>query len=189
MVAPVERDTTFYLWDVQWRCRVPQLQTTDEDYIRHFGTPTTFNAAFDRELSQQWIDTMLSIAKMVEYHQRGIPVKVVKFEDMKAIYDHIENHLRAWINNVQNNLNIGDVPIDDLIAMNEFANTIYPIARSLHTEDTSINSSFMRAIDKLGFTGFNERFFKKDEVKAPERKREDLGDVFKNVRSGFNRWN
>lgn len=182
------KDTTYYIWDVQWRCKIPQLQTTDEDYIRHFGMPTSMSPDIDRELAKQWIDTMLPIATMVDYHRRGIPVKVVHFDDVEKIYHYIELHLQGWVNNLKNNLNIGDVPVEDLMAMNEFANSIYPYAKN-YFKDTDIGSSFMRSISQLGFNDLSSRFKpveKEDNKRVQQRK--DLSDVFKNVRSGVGRW-
>lgn len=186
------RDTTFYLWEVQWRCRVPELETTDVEYIRFFGTPSSTDNSIDKELARQWIDTMLTIAKMVDYHRRGIPVRVVKFEDTKKIYDHIENHLRAWLVNLKGSLNIGNVPVEDLIAMNDFANAVYPLARSQYKEEDSIQSSFMRAIEGLGIGSLNARLFKNstqpEQQKGLPVQREDLAKVFKNANNGLNRW-
>lgn len=183
-----ERDTTFYIWDVQWRVRAPQLQTTDEAYIRHFGMPSSTNPDIDRELARQWIDTMITIAQMVDYHRRGIQFKIVYEADIVRIYDHIERHLNLWEENIKNNLNIGDVPIDDLIAMNEFANTMFPIARpQLKTQAPS--SSFMRTIARMGFSKNPFIAEKEEEEDNKPLRRRDMADVFKNVTQGAGRWN
>lgn len=188
----LEHDTTFYIWDVQWRCKVPQLQTTDVEYIRFFGTPTTFNSGIDKEMAKQWIDTMLPIAKMVEYHRKGIPFRIYYYDDVKLIYDFIEKHLQAWANNLKNGLNIGDAPIDDLVAMNEFANTVYPLARP-YFSDTNMSSSFMRAVSQLGFKDFNRRMKIVESADADESnnenvQRKDLGNVFKDASIRIGRW-
>lgn len=186
----MSQDTTSAIWDLQWHCKVPQLQTTSEEYIRFFGTPTTFNNDIDRELAKQWIDTMLNIAKMVDLFRDGVPIRIVKYDDTKKIYDHIESHLQAWVYNLEHNLNIGDAPIDDLIAMNEFANNIHPIARSLYSGEIP-GSSFMRAIEKLGFNVISDKMhgtITNTDEDTNLSKRKDLGDVFKNIRKGKGPW-
>lgn len=190
-MSQAERDTTFYIWEMQWHVRVPYLQTTDESYIKHFGMHTTGNAEIDKELSNQLIDTMIPISKMVDYHRRGIPIRIVKYDDVKKIYDYIEKHLSLWADNLKHGLNIGNAPIEDLIAMNDFANSIYPMARPYYTENT-IGSSFMRAVDSLGYNSLHDRFKtkeeKQEEANKPVVNRNDYSSVFKNVKTGATRW-
>ena len=187
------KDTTHYIWDITWRVRVPLMATTSEEYLRHFGMPSSGDPDIDRELNNQWIDTLIPISTMVDYHRRGIPVKVVKYDDAKLIYDYIEKHLQAWVQNLKHGLNIGNAPVEDLIAMNEFANTVYTHARAYYTEST-VQSSFMRAIENLGMTPMNDRFRSKAEIEQDDKSpkaigREDLSKVFKSSATRVRRWN
>ena len=116
-----QKPTSYYIWEPLFRCRVPQLQTTSKEYLRHFGMPTTGNDAYDKDLANQLIDTAIPIAKMVEYFTKGIPVYIVKQADVKTIYEYIENHLLAWKRQLEQGVNIGGAPVDDLIAMDAFA--------------------------------------------------------------------
>ena len=188
-----QRDTTFYLWDVQYRCRVPLLQTTDVEYIKFFGTPTTLNPDIDRELNNQWIDTMLPVVKMVEYHQRGIPFSIVKPEDIKKIYESIEAHLQAWVNAPRTSLNLQDIPVDDLIAMNDFANTLFPLLRYKYSKAgvTNVSAQFYNALGKFGYERFANLRKHKTVKEAEEEniaQRQDLFEYFKDVANNKRRY-
>ena len=188
------KDTTYYLWDVTFRCKAPYLQTTDVEYIKHFGMHTTTDADIDRELANQWVDTMLPIVKMVEYYQKGIPFRIVKDSDVKTVYEYIENHLQAWANAPKISLNVANIPVDDLIAMNEFANTLFPLVRQKYANENIKNASvaFYRFLDTTGLDRFSnlKKHITLDQVKkkaVPER--EDLYDYFKSIaqkRMGLN---
>ena len=180
------RDTTYYLWDVTFRCKTPYLQTTDIEYIKHFGMHTTTHMDIDRVLANQWIDTMLPIVKMVEYHQKGIPFRIVKDKDVKTVYEYIENHLQAWANAPKLSLNFTDIPVDDLIAMNEFANTLFPLVKQKYADENIKNASvaFYRFLDVNGmgrFAGLKKHQTIEQTKQESIPQREDLFSFFKSI--------
>lgn len=191
-IIPKDKDTTYYLWEILFRCKVPQLATTSETYYRIFGSPTTGDAAIDRELQNQWIDTMIPIVKMVEYFNQGITIRVVNYADTKIIYDYIQRHLELWLDNVQHGLNIGNAPVEDLIAMDKFASTVFNHAKHQY-EKVDVKSSFMRALDGLGFRSPDQILPPKHlpaytPTQQEEIRRESLANAFKDTRLGGPRW-
>lgn len=200
LAHPPITDTTAYLWDYLFKCRIPNLQTMSEEYIRFFGMPTTGDPGIDQAMADQWITTMIPISKMVEYSKQGISIKIVKYDDVKTIYSYISLHLQAWKNQIGNGLNIGDAPIDDLIALDEFANLVYDHAKYQFTRSMA-DSILARHLN--GVTKFNKtNFFKPDinitnpdnitkindaeDVKLPER--ESMADIFKDRKIGARKW-
>lgn len=186
-------DTTELIWDRLFHCRVPQLATTSEVYLKFFGTPTTGDRAIDKELSNQLIDTYINIATMVEHHSTGVAVYVVKRSDTKIIYDYIDQHLRAWTKVLERGINVGTAPIDDLIAMDNFANSVYTVAQHEMKEGEEI-SPFIRYLNSMGGPMTRPVFAdpRMKEVKSDTDDvsvaRDSFSEIFKNQRIGPRKW-
>lgn len=193
-------DTVKNLWDYKFLCRFPELQTRSVEHIKFFGTPTTNDPGIDRELANQWITSFININDMVEFNKKGIPIKVVKYEDVKKIYEFISQHIHAWKIQLSNGLNIGDAPIDDLIDLDNFANVVYDHAKHQFTRETA-DSLFARGLANV--VRYNKTNFFKPEVKItldegitkinaeeedPHPKRESLSDLFKDVKLSTRKW-
>jgi hypothetical protein len=201
-MATGNKDTTAAIWGKLYTVRVPSAETSNLEYIRIYGTPITGDKGIDNTLAHQFITTMLPISKMVEYFKRGVPVKVVVRSDIKEIYTAISEHLQAWMAQLQNGINIGNAPLADLIAMDEFANTVFEHARYQFTQ-SMVDSALYRNMS--GITGLSrESFFKKKDtgpmlnrngsvMTDEERndvvypKRESMADMFSDVRVS-NHW-
>ena len=165
MTRPV-LDTTTYIWDYYFAARVPQLESASLDYMRMYGTYTTMDRDIDQALSTQWLTTMMNINQMVDYFKDGVQIRIVKEADVKTIYEYISAHLEAWRERLTRGINIGDAPIEDLIAMDEFANVVYIHAKHQFTRDM-VDSLFANA---LGSTmGLNHTNFFRTGIKSPER--------------------
>ena len=163
-MQPIQEDTTSLLWDYYFSVKIPYLQSTSEDYLRIYGMPSTGNKQIDMEVANSWISTMANIATMVDHFKEGTPVRVVKQSDTKIIYDHISRHLENWKNKLQYGINIGEAPIEDLISMDRFANTVYEYAKYQFTPET-ISSLIGRDLSNvLGFTP--STFFKPGTVEV-----------------------
>lgn len=193
-------DTAYYIWEYLFRCRVPQLQTTSAEYIRHFGVPTTGIPEYDKNLANQLVDTAIPIVKMVEYFKKGIPVYIIKQSDVKTIYEYIEQHIHAWKNNIQRGIHIGNAPIDDLIVMDQFANKIYEHAKYNFTKEMADSMllrqmSSVMSVNKSNILKPIEDELKTVTVNAVEddpndgyKPRESFADLFKNRKIGERKW-
>ncbi len=150
-----EKDTTAAIWEMLYLVRIPYLATMSVDYIKEFGLPTSGDPDIDKEQANQYVTTYLSIAKLVDYHKEGVPIRIVNKKDVEDIYLAINEHLEAWKLQIRNGINIGDAPIEDLIAMDAFANDVYGHAKyGLKPEETM--SAFVAAFSKFnGFAGHN----------------------------------
>ena len=169
--------------------------------IKHFGMPTVFDQGIDRSMAENWNTIMIPISKMVDYHKEGVTVKVVSRKDIEKIYTNISTHLQAWKSQIERGINIGNAPIDDLIAMDEFANTVYAYAKYQFTRQTidSLLAQHMSSITM--FNKFNI-LKKKEEIgvtvngdvttvngsSEPILERESMTDIFKNSPAGIRRW-
>ena len=151
-----DMDTTVKLWDYLYKVRLPYLQSRSINDLQKFGTTVTGVSALDDDIQNQWITTMLSVAQMVELFKEGIPIKVVSTKDVKEIYDSISHHIHAWTNMLTHGINIGNAPIDDLITLDEFANTIYEHAKYQFTAETvnSLMAQQMNTIQRVNAHNF-----------------------------------
>lgn len=132
-------DTTVKLWEWYFKVRVPYLQSRSIEELRLTGTVISGNKDVDADIKNQWLTTMMPIAYMVELYQKNIPVKVVDIKDTKIIYDYISEHLHAWKQQLYQGINVGAAPVNDLIAMDEFANLVYAHAKHQFTRDMADN--------------------------------------------------
>lgn len=189
------KPTSYYIWEPLFRCKVPQLQTTSKAYLKHYGMPTTGNDAYDKDLANQLIDTAIPIVKMVEYFSKGIPIYIVKSADIKTIYQHIENHLLAWKRQLDHGLNIGGAPVDDLIAMDAFANKIYDHAKFHFTREIA-DSIFLRQMGSINRNTFlspvvtpvTETALNKPSEGDGYEQRGSMSEHFKEKRAGIRKW-
>ena len=161
-------DTAKALWDILYLVRIPQLQTTTITYMRAVGTYMTGNRQIDRTVAEQWTTTMLPISTMIDYYKEGAQIKIVKESDIESIYIAISEHLNAWIHQLTFGINIGNAPIDDLVAMDQFANDIYAHAK-YHFKPGMAESFLTRQLEQSA-TFSPQNFFRPDPKakKVPE---------------------
>lgn len=152
-------DTASLIFDHYFLCRMPTLQATSYEYMQRYGTYTTRHKGIDEEVAKQWLTTMAPISDMVDHFKNGTQIKIVKYEDTKIIYEHITAHLTAWKERLTYGLNIGTAPVEDLIAMDQFANSVYEHAKYQFTEET-LNSILANSLSStMSINKFN--IFKK----------------------------
>lgn len=142
-------DTSVYIFDYFFPVRVKMLEYTSVDYLRANGRHMSGVAAIDRELDNQWLDYQMTISQMVEEYDKGVSISIVKYSDTKIIYEYITNHLNAMANKIKGGVNIGDLPIDDLIKLDKFAAVIYEHAKGQYTigKDDSEFSKYIASMN------------------------------------------
>lgn len=164
-------DTTPGIWETRYLVKVPSLAATSMAFLRNHGTYVTGDKKIDRGNVNNWIVTYLTIDRMVDYYQEGVTIALAKQSDAKLIYEAIESHLLAWTDHLQYGMNIGDAPINDLIAMDEFASVVYPHAKRHISKDIINNTMGRRMQSRFGFTPttFIKPITPVQEEKEPER--------------------
>jgi len=125
------RTTVWYLFNKLFHVRVNPLQVRTAEEIKRFGTPTTGNEDYDRELDKAEHVVMWPIATMEAHYASGYTVKLVKREECQEIYKLISNHLSAMRNTVVESENVRDDPktMDELIRLDNFADAVFQHAR------------------------------------------------------------
>lgn len=168
------------IWERLFLTSMNYKDSLSTDDIRRFGMPTVGDSTIDADMQNHLIDKYLTIDQMVEFYKQGIPIYVKIHKETKDIYDIISAYLLCWKQNLENGINIGGAPIEDLINLDRFATTVYAHAVEHFTEEF-IHSNIINYIGtrKVG----RAAFAKKEEVYTtatePEvKQRESLATLF-----------
>jgi len=178
LVKPIERvDTTIRIFDYLYRVRINYMMSRSIEDVRRNGTTVSGIASYDADIKNQMISMQLSIAQMVDYFADGVPVYVVDTKDTKEIYEAISEHIYAWKARLERGINIGEAPIEDLINMDRFANSVYEHAKFLICDDTS-NSIFAQYAAKVQRLNHSNFFSKRLITNQPSSSSEKISDRF-----------
>jgi hypothetical protein len=134
-LPPEQRDTAWWIFHKLFLCRLQRIQTLTIEEMREFGTPTSGDSEYDKQMQNERVDRMLSIAQMMQYWSEGITIGVSDEKDTKLIYELITNHLSAWRNKLEFELNVRNAPIEDLVNLDKFANAVYRHAKYQFSEE------------------------------------------------------
>lgn len=189
------KDTAAPLFEKSFRCSVSRNLTTTDYYIETFGFVGTGIPQIDKTLKDEIIDTYITIDTMVEYHNQDIPFRMHNYDDTKIVYELIQEHLEAWKIRLTNAVNIADAPLEDLIALDKLASSVYDKARYNYTKEEG-GSSFTRFLTR--HTSLNL-----SKLKAPDApvgdvvvggitddfpQRQEMSETFKSIGIGMRRW-
>lgn len=153
---PAKIDTTVKLWDYLYKVRVPYLASRTVEDVREKGVVVTGIPEIDNDIQNQLLTTYISIAKMSVYFNEGIPIKLCDPKDARDIYESISLHIHSWKAQLERGINIGDAPIDDLILLDRFANSIYEHGKFEFTKDVldSLMGKHMTGLQRVSAANF-----------------------------------
>lgn len=126
---PGMQDTTKGIWDDLFRVSVTSHGLRGVSGLRQSGVLLSGHREIDKDASNREVTTYLSINDMIEMYKIGTPVKVLDPADTKKIYDNISMHLQMWKHQLERGVNLGNAPIEDLMILDRFANTVYAHAK------------------------------------------------------------
>lgn len=169
------KDSTFYIWDMLFMASVPESALINIEEYKIRGRPSTGDLELDRMNSNALTTTWMNIARMVEFRTMGVPVRIHSDEDVKTIYEYIQHHLLAWSSKVQRGGNNIDAPLDDLLAMERFAEEIFQHAKWMFG-DHNPTQDFTMMLAQLGIRTNRNLFAQTRYVEstAPEETPENM---------------
>lgn len=170
------KDTTIGIWDELYLCRIPLITTRDIEHIDRYGCYTTLDKNIDNMVMTELTTTYINVDRMVELYREGVTIRLVNSNDIVKIYNAIQDHILAWAERIERAVNIGDIPLDDLILMDRFANEIYVNAKFYFTEERMQSYLERGLIDIIGIFTPN-RFFnnkKKAELEIIKKEKEGV---------------
>jgi hypothetical protein len=168
-VPPDKRDTAWYLFYELFMVRVNPTKIRTVEEIKMYGTPTTGNEDYDREMSKSEDIVMISIAQMEDIYNQGYQVKIVNYDDTKKIYEYIAKHLVAMrnISVGSENFNSNAETLNELIRLDKFAGAIFEHARYGMKQDVPQSSLIARMrSDRFSNLGRNRQRLNGPEVKG-----------------------
>lgn len=116
------------IWERLFGIQIQFKDTIPLDQVSSRGIPTVGDSSIDKAVLNDWVYKYITINDMVEYHRNGISFMITNHKETGDIYKIIHEYLLAWKERVENGLNIGNAPLEDLIALDAFATSIYPHA-------------------------------------------------------------
>lgn len=149
-------NTTVHIFEHHYKVKVPTLMSRSIQDLQVNGVILSGNRDFDKgienELSLKW----MTIDQMVEHFKQGCPVYITLYKDTKNIYEVIHLHLQTWAEYLNKGVNIGDAPIDDLMQLDAFAESIFEYAKYQYANsflEDPIIQNLMR-VSKYNFHNF-----------------------------------
>lgn len=166
------------IWERLFLISICYKDSLSSEHIKTFGMPTVGDKQIDNDIHNQMVDRYLTIDQMIEYFKQGINVYVKIHKETKDIYDIISAYLVCWKEYLDNGINIGGAPIDDLVTLDRFATSVYDHAVE-HISDDYVNSNIFKHIGnrKVGRAAFDKP---PEEVIIPGqvKQRESLATLF-----------
>ena len=141
-------DTTVGIFENRFRVRIPYIHSIPVETMRATGVRLSGHADVDNDIKNQIVTVYLTIDQMVEHYRNGVTIFVPDENDIRKIYELIEAHIYAWKAQLRNGVNIGDAPLEDLISMDQFANSVYKHAKYLLSKD-EVDSFFANALGRV----------------------------------------
>ncbi len=169
------KDTTKLIWEYYFKVRFSMLEARSIDHIKLLGVNISGNKDVDNDAYNELTVTYMTIDKMVDYFKQGVTIRVVNYDDTKTIYEYITLHLSAWKQQLYHGVNIGNAPVEDLLAMDYFASAIYEHAKYTLVESLPDSiairyASSLQSINPMNF--FNKQYeknLKTEAIEYPER--------------------
>ncbi|WP_233875212.1 hypothetical protein [Paraburkholderia adhaesiva] len=152
-VPPAQRDTAWWIFYRLFRCRLKRILTIPLEEMQEVGTPTSFDPDVDRQMQNERVERMLSIVQMAHLWGEGVSIGLVDPRDATEIYERLSNHLYAWKDKLENEVNTRNAPLEDLVKLDAFANVVYALARYQFPRDYMDSRFERKARSLFAFTG------------------------------------
>lgn len=99
------------------------------------GVPVYERADMEDDAAREMVPRQHTTVELIEYHKRGASIIIRNPNDAVAMYSWLRDHLSHLRSKVNFSVNIGNIPLQDLQDMDDFATMIYRIARQYEQVD------------------------------------------------------
>lgn len=172
------------IFDRKYEVRIKKIDNMSVEEIEFYGMYSTGDKEYDDHLNNEIITRWMSINEMVEYYKRGKPFSIFDPKNTEEIYDVVHQYLLHWKNKLQNSLNIGNAPVDDLIALDGMASALHGYACQ-YMKVQKTQSPLLNYFDSVGLGRGNT-----DVVTSQEegvKRHESLAEIFSEAVMGYRR--
>lgn len=130
-------DTTtpaYKLFHYYIECMIPAAYAYQSRYEVE-GVPVYERADMEDDAAREMVPRQHTTVELIEYFKRGASIIIRNPNDAVMIYGWLRDHLTHLRSRVQFTVNIGNIPLQDLQDMDDFATMIYRIARQYEEVD------------------------------------------------------
>lgn len=141
------------IWTNIYQVTVAMRDTVGLQTLRDRGMPTVGDPTMDQTLWNQPQHICITINDMVDYYNRGCNITFKVNQDASTVYGIVNRYLMAWEERLNGSIPEDNTPVNDLIALDQFAQTLYPQVLMFGEPPKRVSSLF---IDRLtGGQGMN----------------------------------
>lgn len=136
----------------EYRCEIAQIALKTISELRERGV-YHINGDDDATKAHYYnpVDTWLSANEMFEHWQRGFSPVVVNPSDCVEIFNTITLHLQQWVGYLNHGVQVSDAPVEELMALDRFADKVYVHAREERAKRNIVHFSEVFNSGNLGF--------------------------------------
>ena len=134
-VPAIERTPLWFVLKKHYRVSVNEMQYRGKEDIKRFGVVTTGIEELDSTVSKRLIHVMITPARMAELHNQDIVISLTSPGDAKEIYNNVQAHIKIWVEHMSHAYTTNNLPLDDLLMLDEFATTLFPHATRYFTDE------------------------------------------------------
>ena len=128
------RSVAWRLFNTPYEVSIPEIYFHTEEAIQERGLYSSGDRNVDQTMRHGLRTVYMPIVGMALHRHEGSPIRLANPRNAVEIYDLIMQHLLNWNRVVNTEFNIGEVPIDDLKILENFAGEIHPLATQFTTQ-------------------------------------------------------
>lgn len=144
-----EHSPAYKIFHYKFNYSIPGIHFYSQEYLDTVGILSTGNKADDKALMSAPIDTRGTVMEMALHFVNDVPVTLQNPRDAVVMYEMVRDHLYNWRKALASESNVPDAPLDSLRALDEFASSIFAIARR-YKPDVKEKQSIASRLRQLG---------------------------------------
>lgn len=152
------------IWTNLYGMRVPFVETQSGDMLKRAGMLNSGNRLLNRQMHNEVVAVVITINDMVEYFRRGVTLTFQNSLETREVYDIVNNYILAWREQVHNGINLGEVPTEDLMLLDRFAETLHPVAVKFGAAPRNTGSLFTNLLTGNGKFVTRDSFLSKPDT-------------------------
>ncbi len=181
-----QHTTEYKLKNYKFSFSIPALHFYSAEYQKEFGVTSSGDKGIDRMMMDSMVGSRDTILEMAKLYDKDVTIRLDDPKDSVRIYEIVKEHLDNWNRAAQTEHNLGDIPMDELRMLDEFAGSIQTLARR-YKPDVGQKSKFFERTRNMG-AAFDRRGAVQSEEK-PKAKLKEHHPVFSTIEEHLERRN
>jgi len=160
--SPAEKIFQYYV-----DCFIPQLYLVDQSFVEEFGLQTSMSEELDNGRMNAPVPARLTVAQMADKARQGAQIALMYPDDSKQIYEWIRDHVNDWHDALLMDPNRRDAPVEDLAILEEFAEQVFPMART-YMDSQPTASKLFNALERMNKRRSVRRRVSQEQAEMPK---------------------